>query len=77
MYKNQEEETCLSFILWELTDGTEVVGRKRKQRCGLKGETKKSDQRVKMGSTGRRSFVRWSQNREQKPRLAGCGDWER
>lgn len=47
---------------------------RRKQRCGLKGETSKSDQRVRIGFTGRISFESLSQSREQKPVLAGCGD---
>lgn len=49
-------------------------GGRRKHRCGSKGETSKSDQGIRIGSTGRISFESLSQSREQKPALAGCGD---
>lgn len=56
------------------TKGKKQGSGRRKQRCGLKGETSKSDLRIRIGSTGRISFETLSQSREQKPMLAGCGD---
>lgn len=37
MYENQEQEICLSCILWEIAAGSQG-SRKRKQRCVLKDE---------------------------------------
>lgn len=65
MYKAQEQETCLLHTpgdcCWNQGTGNWT------QRC---------DQKVRMGSTEKRNFVRWIQSGEQKPKLAGRGDGE-
>jgi len=72
MYMNEEQETCLSCILWKIAAGTKAV---RRGRCGLKGE------KVKVRSEGQNK-IQWEEKfcemiPKQGAETYACWVWRR